>query len=214
MVNTFLVHSDFRQSAECLDVKRLGKQRVEAFQILRILGDIQVLSNVFELPQPTDVYKRRAWIRELAQAYKNSGWFLCWHRSAIHKVSRQTTDFRSPDIRVIRAVGFYYHPAVLMWLGYEQALKQYINVHIDRWISLGYTNNMERYDVPAEIPQPVWTYDPYFLERHRSNLIRKDPGHYRELFPDAEADLEYFWPFNRPDKFRRYYQVPHFIIVN
>jgi hypothetical protein len=36
-MQTFLPYSDFRKSLECLDYKRLGKQRVEAFQILNII---------------------------------------------------------------------------------------------------------------------------------------------------------------------------------
>jgi len=32
-MNTFLPYSDFQKSAQCLDYKRLGKQRVEAWQI-------------------------------------------------------------------------------------------------------------------------------------------------------------------------------------
>jgi hypothetical protein len=35
MVNTFLPYADFQQVAESLDDRRLGKQRVEALQILR-----------------------------------------------------------------------------------------------------------------------------------------------------------------------------------
>src|ERR1700677_739298 len=34
---TFLPYSDYAQSAQCLDRQRLGKQRVEAWQILRTL---------------------------------------------------------------------------------------------------------------------------------------------------------------------------------
>ena len=37
MVNTFLPFADFKQSAQCLDWQRLGKQRVEAKQIIAIL---------------------------------------------------------------------------------------------------------------------------------------------------------------------------------
>lgn len=33
MVNTFLPYADFDRSIRCLDLKRLGKQRVEAYQI-------------------------------------------------------------------------------------------------------------------------------------------------------------------------------------
>ena len=32
-MNTFLPYPDFRRSAKCLDYKRLGKQRIEAWQI-------------------------------------------------------------------------------------------------------------------------------------------------------------------------------------
>lgn len=37
-MQTFLPYSDFRETAECLDYRRLGKQRVEAKQILIALG--------------------------------------------------------------------------------------------------------------------------------------------------------------------------------
>jgi len=36
-MQTFLPYPDFRESLACLDDKRLGKQRVEAFQLLNIL---------------------------------------------------------------------------------------------------------------------------------------------------------------------------------
>ena len=36
-MQTFLPYADFRKSAECLDRQRLGKQRVEAWQIIRAL---------------------------------------------------------------------------------------------------------------------------------------------------------------------------------
>ena len=38
-MQTFLPYPDFKQSAKCLDNKRLGKQRVEAFQILKALNN-------------------------------------------------------------------------------------------------------------------------------------------------------------------------------
>lgn len=37
MVQTFIVHWDFAQSAKCLSIKHLGKQRVEAVQIYNAL---------------------------------------------------------------------------------------------------------------------------------------------------------------------------------
>lgn len=38
-MNTFLPFPDINQSIQCLDYRRLGKQRVEAFQCLCALGD-------------------------------------------------------------------------------------------------------------------------------------------------------------------------------
>ena len=37
-MQTFLPYEDFKKTAECLDFKRLGKQRVEAFQIHNIVS--------------------------------------------------------------------------------------------------------------------------------------------------------------------------------
>ena len=37
-MQTFLPYDDFRKTVKCLDWRRLGKQRVEAFQILKILN--------------------------------------------------------------------------------------------------------------------------------------------------------------------------------
>jgi len=39
MVNTFLPYQNFRKIAKILDWKRLGKQRVEAKQIINILDN-------------------------------------------------------------------------------------------------------------------------------------------------------------------------------
>ncbi len=38
-MNTFLPYPDFAESARCLDSRRLGKQRVEAMQILRAIAN-------------------------------------------------------------------------------------------------------------------------------------------------------------------------------
>lgn len=40
-LQTFLPYSDFKKTAECLDYKRLGKQRVEAKQIINIIMHIK-----------------------------------------------------------------------------------------------------------------------------------------------------------------------------
>jgi len=39
-MQTFLPYSDFRETAVCMDWRRLGRQRVEAYQILRTLSGL------------------------------------------------------------------------------------------------------------------------------------------------------------------------------
>lgn len=51
MVNTFLTHESFSESAENLDTVRLGKQRVEAYQILNILNDLHFLASYYKFPK-------------------------------------------------------------------------------------------------------------------------------------------------------------------
>ena len=133
-MQTFLPYADFALSAKCLDWKRLGKQRVEAFQILKAL----------------------------------------------------TTP----------SYGWQNHPAVKMWRGYEDALGLYMNLCIEEWKRRGYRNSM----TPAplrfhdSVPTPPWLGRREFHESHQSNLVRKDPEHYRRFFPRIAADLPYIWP--------------------
>lgn len=210
MVNTFLVYPDFKKSAKCLDPKRLGKQRAEALMIIVRLENIELLSKIFKLPKPDDPYEYHRWIRELGTKYKQSGWFLFWQNGELRKVARDgcpketRDDMTKNGARFIRAAGWFYHSAVLMWIGYRDALKKYLNVHIDQWVELGYTNNMKKYQLPVKIEYPPWTRDHEFLECHRSNLIRKDCEFYRPLFPDTEENLDYIWPYNLTDAGHRY----------
>ena len=80
-MQTFLPVADFAESAQMLDYKRLGKQRVEGMQLLNAM-------------QPD---------------YPHKGWLS--------------------------------HPAKIMWEGYENALKEYVNTMITQWKARGYNNN-------------------------------------------------------------------------
>ncbi len=137
-MNTFLPYADFRKSAECLDYKRCGKQRVEAFQILKIV------------------------------------------------TGERTTG------------GWINHPAVLMWMGYQDALRLYIKCFIEEWISRGYSNNMEIPDIDIEdeknMEMPHWLGDERLHSSHRSNLLRKDPEYYKQFGWIEGQLLEYYWP--------------------
>ena len=148
-MQTFLPYADFERSARALDRKRLGKQRVEAIQVVR------------GLVQP-------------GYGWKN-------------------------------------HPAVLMWKGYEEALGRYGFVCCEVWTELGFgdtcaatiaedlrTFGVERVRTQAQLAEsgalPPWLGDEAVHLSHRSALVRKDPEHYRSMFPDVPDDLPYVWP--------------------
>ncbi|MER7577559.1 MSMEG_6728 family protein [Streptomyces sp. NPDC057806] len=149
-MQTFLPESDFHRSALLLDRRRLGKQRVEALQVLRGL--------------------------------------------------------------IIPDYGWRRHPAVRMWVGYEEALVRY-GLEICRvWRDQGHQDSCaaslvsqlaahrpgtavrDQAALAAAGELPPWLGDEPFHESHRSALVRKDPDTYAALFPGVPDDLPYVWP--------------------
>ena len=120
MVQTFLVNSNFRLSAKSLDWKRLGKQRVEAYQILNLINDITFLSKVFSYPL-CSASSRREWIKEIVQTYKKLPVKLIQLENRKYQICKKGMKGR------LVKLGFAYHPIVHAWFGYEEALKCYIN---------------------------------------------------------------------------------------
>ena len=150
-MQTFLPYPDAVRSARVLDSKRLGKQIMEAGQILRALT----------LP-PGDY-------------------------------------------------GWQNHPATTMWTGCEGFLYLYANACAGEWKRLPNTkkpehgawtrlrrefsskSNNHELLLSTQTP-PRWWGDPQFHLSHQSNLVRKNPDHYRKFFPDVPDDLPYVWP--------------------
>lgn len=129
---TFVVSSDVNECAKALDYRRLGKQRVEAYQILRTL-------------------------RGHSHGWKN-------------------------------------HPAVKMWMGYEDALAMYMNAMIDEWIARGYKNTMIKETIEKHPPFPWWfTWKP-LQESHKAALNRKQPAYYNFDVDDCFMCHGYIWP--------------------
>jgi hypothetical protein len=123
-------------------------------------------------------------------------------------------------IQIVRALtvpGYAWtsHPAVLMWKGYEEALGRYGLTMCEVWLELGFgdtcaatiTEDLRAVGITtirsyAELAEagalPGWLFDPVLLRSHQSSLVRKDPDHYRPLFPDVPDDIDYFWPVRSP----------------
>ena len=132
-MQTFLPYPNLKKSLKVLDRRRLGKQRVEAFQILNIL---------------------------------------------LNRTERR---------------GLRNHPAVLMWRGYENALKLYLNKAIRLWVARGYRNTMKFEMIEGKIVLPAWFGDEDFHAAHRSNLLRKIPEFYGKFNWEEPDNLEYKW---------------------
>ena len=152
-VQTFLPYPDFERSAHTLDLKRLGKQRVETIQVVRAL--------------------------------------------------------------VRPGYGWANHPAVLMWKGFEEALGRYGLVCCQAWTELGFRDTCSQTitedlktagidtirsqrELAAVDALPAWLGDGALHLSHQSALVRKNPVHYRPLFPDVPDSLEYLWPVRSP----------------
>jgi hypothetical protein len=127
---------------------------------------------------------------------------------------------RVETLQILRAIelpdyGWANHPAVLMWRGRTPALVAYGLAMARIWQERGFADSTasqigEFAPEVVGVPQPElaaagvlpsWLGDEELHRSHRSNLIAKDPGFYRERFAGrfgAEPDdLPYVWP--RPD---------------
>jgi hypothetical protein len=142
-MQTFLPYKSFEKTAKCLDYRRLGKQGVEASQILNTINNKQ-------------------------------------------KGIISTTSGRK--------IGWLNHPAVLMWEGYEDALKEYYNIITIEWVNRGYVNNMTLFDLPEKIDYPRWLGSYNFHKSHKSNLLRKDFEYYKKFRWNVGPSLPYIWP--------------------
>lgn len=92
--------------------------------------------------------------------------------------------------------GWRNHPAVLMWRGFEPALYEYGRIVCVEWRERGFKDTMLERFPNSPIILPRWLGDDRLHLSHQSNLVRKDPEHYRQYFPDVENDLPYFWVAN------------------
>jgi hypothetical protein len=139
-----------------------------------------------------------------------------FERSARALDAKRLGKQRVETIQVVRALttpgyGWANHPAVLMWKGYEEALGRYGFVCCEVWTGLGFGDTcaatigadlraagIEAVRTQEQLAEagrlPPWLGDEALHTSHRSALVRKDPDHYRPMFPDVPDDLPYVWP--------------------
>ena len=103
---------------------------------------------------------------------------------------------------MIVKMGFSHHPVIIMWYGYEDALKEYIDAHIAEHIKRGYKNNMERYPNVIGV-HPKWSKDENFHKIHKAALLNKEltrnEKSWYQLKPEFQCTGKftgYIWPNN------------------
>jgi hypothetical protein len=194
MVNTFVLTTtsfdpDFSKNAVMLDKRRLGKQRVEALQILNILNDIEYISKTLcgiEPPSQVTLDENKLSARARAEKFKERCDWVKTIRTRYHasQVRYFCTDKVYTTEKGARKVstGFWSHPVVRMWVGYTKALEAYINACIYEWTRRGYKNTMDVYP-SSEYCQPWWRESQLspVLISHICSLKRKEPMSYENL---------------------------------
>lgn len=168
-MQTFVPYgTDFYATARCLDDKRLGKQRVEAYQILRaLLNENHGWKN-----HPAT----KMWYgyEEMLVVYTQ---IICgeW-------MSRGYEDTVAD--KVTELAGNY-------WNGRYGYFEPMTNTFW--WRNL---NDKMVEQSPPLYWYPVWLNDTNLVASHRSNLVHKCPWHYGPMWPSyLDADRhEYVWP--------------------
>lgn len=174
-MQTFLPYPNIIQSAQCLDNKRLGKQRVEALQILKAINQGLEIAFIWDWDDNGKEYKKLLWFKSL-----DSG----------------DGTIKTP---------WFNHPCTKMWKGYESCLVLYYNVCINEWIYRGFKNTLLliAHSIPIEhkywaqfVKWPKWFGNKDFHDSHKSNLLRKMPEHYSKFGWQVSNNLPYIWPEN------------------
>ncbi len=203
MVNTFILTSnnfdpDYLINASLLDNKRLGKQRVEAKQILDIILNLKCIAKYYNWDIINDVNEDelKLPINQQIQMFINRcNWvdtirkrYLALNERLIYRKINENFKLVKYDNSIIKylnllkeekiiSLGFSGHPAVKMWIGYTDSLKLYINSCISIWLDRKFKNNMEIEEIKnLKIISPWWreyNNSPIILS-HFSSLIKKD----------------------------------------
>ena len=174
-MNTFLPYPNFEKSTKCLDNKRLGKQRIEAWQIYNALKN-----------------------GKYGKCIKGYGEHdFCVHNSTTKKI--HCVNCGKKKIKT----AWYNHPITQMWKGYELSLLVYGFIICKEWRERGYKDKM-LYKFAEEIDEllnkdgfdnkcPSWLGNKKFHASMRSNLLRKDKKWYSQFGWKETDSLPYSW---------------------
>ena len=138
MVNTFLVHPDYVESAKCLDSRRLNKQKLEAKQILTVLEYLKILSEIYNIPKPNNPYEYYEWIRIVAKKYKNEPYHLLYRNGQWHQIDKLIKMEKIKSDEIIIGIGPQFKLKNINTLKYRYVDKDKLLMSNEIWITLGY----------------------------------------------------------------------------
>lgn len=108
-------------------------------------------------------------------------------------------------LRVIRGLsrggGWKNHPVVKMWNKQPNTYVDYALAFVAEWKARGYNTTLEEkikalYVAGEANSLPQWWGNEAVHLSHRSNLIRKMPDYYGDLWPNDPDNLPYVWPIS------------------
>ncbi len=167
-MQTFLPFSLYKDSAKCLDYRRLGKQRIECLELLKCLsiGPYQKRETVIHNWRPASELE-----------YNN-----------LPKINvRKTPWYNHPAAKMWMGYENFL-VSYGMFICSEWCGRGYMDNCLEKIKSFyDYTIKENKY--------PEWINDERLYLSHKSNLIRKNPQYYRPIFgTDIPDNLPYFWP--------------------
>lgn len=203
MVNTFLICSDYYQSAVTLDKKRLPNQRREALQILNNIIKWRELGILLGSPLPDDPYQLVAWSKQIRQTYKQSNYILIWKNQLLHKSDSIKADYKPVFTVCHKSLwdtnqemsGYYYNSRIKkmykktplepndMYLGHNGKTGWGYMSHPAVYMWLQYPDSLRQYidaHIQATIEMGVKNEMPRF--NSGAKIIEQPPWTYDDMF--------------------------------
>jgi len=166
-MQTFLPYSDFEKSANCLDDRRLGKQRVEGYQILKSLSI-----------GPYQRFHKDVWVSCDKNTYDSL------KSLKIKGLVRKTPWYNHPAVKMWRGyekmLATYTVTICYEWR--DRGFQDSVLAKLPHHFLQGYEN------------KPPWLGDSDFHAAHRSNLLRKNKEWYSKFNWKESDNLPYVWP--------------------
>lgn len=167
-MQTFLPYYDFAKSAACLDRSRLGKQRLETLQLLRI-----------NLQGPQIAWR---WAGVNGAMWQEPAWFVPLDSGDSIKA---TPWYNHPAARMWRG-----HERWLAVYGeaicFEWTSRKYED-NVGERIALLKSQTVEN-------KLPSWLGDEQLHSSHRAALLAKKLSHYERFGWSEEPKIKYWWP--------------------